>query len=435
MTSASRGAPPIIYNLFPTLVGPVSGWVGHAVHARAMGFNWLYVNPVTYPGFSGSLYAVKEHAQLHPELVPPGAGSDLDVLAPVIAAIRELGVEVMLDLVVNHTSRDCPLVTAHPDWFRRDAAGRVVSPSVVDPGDPELETVWGDLAEVDNAGSPDREALWRFWLGLVDRTMDLGVTGFRCDAAYKVPAALWRRLISHAKDRVPESLFVAETLGCQPEEVEALADAGFDYVYNSSKWWDGLAPWALDQHERFRRVAPSISFPESHDTPRLAAETGGNEAVQGQRYALAAVFSAGVQLPVGYEFGFRRALDVVKTRPGDWETPAFDLTGFVRHVNRLKATHPLFETEGVLRALDWDTADITVLRRWSGEGGRHRGVILLNRSATGDREVRVDRRELAPGARLLRLDRDDDHAGVEPVPDVVRLSPAELALLAAPHPD
>ena len=39
-------------------------------------------------------------------------------------------------------------------------------------------------------------------------------------------------------------------------------------------------------------MAPSISFPESHDTPRLAAETGVSEAAQRQRYALAALFSA-----------------------------------------------------------------------------------------------------------------------------------------------
>ena len=68
-----------------------------------------------------------------------------------------------------------------------------------------------------------------------------------------------------------------------------------------------------------RRVAPSISFPESHDTARLAAETGGDEAVQRQRYAFAAAFSAGVMMPIGYEFGFRRQVNVVETMPSDWE--------------------------------------------------------------------------------------------------------------------
>jgi hypothetical protein len=53
---------PVIYNLFPTLVGPPAEWLPHAERAREMGFNWLYVNPFRDPGFPGSLYAVKDYA-------------------------------------------------------------------------------------------------------------------------------------------------------------------------------------------------------------------------------------------------------------------------------------------------------------------------------------------------------------------------------------
>ena len=427
-------APLLIYNLFPTLAGPAPGWVAHAARAAQMGFGWLYVNPIHYPGFSGSLYAVKDHFRLHPVVAPPN-GADapgLAALAPTVRAIRALGIELMLDLVVNHTSLDSPLVEAHPTWFRRDTTGRVVNPSVTDPDDPTRVTVWADLAQVDNAESPDRDALWAFWERLVEVALDLGFTGFRCDAAYKVPAALWRRLVARAHDLAPRTLFVAETLGCAPEAVDALAAAGFDYFYNSSKWWDGVAPWCLEQHERFRRIAPSISFPESHDTPRLCAETGGSEAVQRQRYALAAVFSAGLQITMGYEFGFCRRLDVVATRPGDWEESRFDLGPFIRRVNGLKARHPLLVGGGVLRRLDWRAPDVTVLRRWSDDAGTHRGAILMNRSTTAAREVAVDPGELGPAARLFRLCHDAAPAHGDPVLPVVRLDPAEVAILMDP---
>ena len=426
--------PPIIYNLFPTLVGPAPGWVAHAARAAAMGFTWLYLNPIHYPGFSGSLYAIKEHFRLHPVLSPTGDGASgsLPAIAPAIQAIREQGLHVMLDLVVNHTARDSPLVERHPSWFRRDTAGRVVSPSAVDPDDARRVTVWGDLAEVDNATSPDREALWAFWERLVEAALDLGFSGFRCDAAYKVPTSLWRRLVTRARARAPGTVFVAETLGCAAESVEALATAGFDYFYNSSKWWDGVARWCLDQHESFRRIAPSIAFPESHDTPRLASESRGSETVQRQRYALAAVFSGGVQMPIGFEFGFERRLDVVATRPDDWEEPRFDIGLFIRQVNRLKLRHPLLAGEGVLRRLDWKAPDVTTLRRWSDAAGTHRGVVLMNRSTTTAAAVTVDPAELAPVARLFRLCRDSLPPRGDPLPPVVRLDPAELALLADP---
>src|SRR5207249_4191393 len=98
------------------------------------------------------------------------------------------GLSVMMDLVVNHTSRDNPLVAAHPGWFRHDASGAVLSPRAVDPDDPTKVTVWGDLVEIDHETTEDREGLWAFWEQLVQRGLELGFTGFRCDAAYKVPA-------------------------------------------------------------------------------------------------------------------------------------------------------------------------------------------------------------------------------------------------------
>ena len=207
---------------------------------------------------------------------------------------------------------------------------------------------------------------------------------------------------------MPRALFVAETLGCTLEQMAALGGVGFDYFYNSSKWWDFTAPWCLEQHERFRRVAPSISFPESHDTPRLAAETGGSEAVQRQRYAFAAFFSAGVQMPIGYEWGFERPLDVVKTRPEDWEPARFDLCGYIGAVNRLKAAHPLLGGEGVLRRLDWGQPDVTVLRRWSDDSGTHRGAVARQPRPVGPARgprgpPRAARRLPAPPARTGRL--------------------------------
>lgn len=419
--------PPIIYNLFPTLAGPPATWLDHARRARAMGFNWLYLNPFHYPGFSGSLYAVKDYFRLHP-LFGRGEGDHLEALGPVIRAIHGLGLAVMMDLVVNHTAKDSPLVTAHPGWYRRDATGAVQSPSAIDPADTDQVTVWGDLAEIDNESAEDRPGLWAFWEALVVRCLALGVTGFRCDAAYKVPAELWHRLTTRARAVAPEVLFVAETLGCRLEEIRALDGAGFDYFYNSSKWWDFQAPWCLQQHAEFRAVAPSISFPESHDTVRLAEETGGSEAVQRQRYAFAALFSEGVQLTVGYEFGFRRRLDVVTTRPADWEEPRFDLTPFIRRVNGLKQRHPLLATEGVLARVEADAEGVTVLRRWSDEAGTHRGLLLINRSATTRSRVRVDRAGLRATSRLHRFPDDGKGAG-RPVPERVSLAPAEVALI------
>ena len=62
-------------------------------------------------------------------------------------------------------------------------------------------------------------------------------------------------------------MFAAETFGCTFEETKATAHAGFDYLFNSFAWWDLQAPWALEQYETLRTVAPSIAFPRTMTWP------------------------------------------------------------------------------------------------------------------------------------------------------------------------
>jgi starch synthase (maltosyl-transferring) len=336
----------LIYNLFPPLFGAIPRWEEHLERIAGMGFTWIYLNPITPPGLSGSLYAVKDYFGVNP-LFQPGSGGDPDqALAHFLKAARRSKLKVMLDLVINHTAIDAPLTVQHPEWYAKDKQGRIKHPSCIDPADATKVTVWGDLAELDYWPAPDPEGLMHFWDQVVSHYLGLGFAGFRADAAYKIPGDFWARLIGEARALVPEVQFCAETLGCRLKELEQLSSAGFDFIYNSSKWWDFQADWCLEQYNRFRVIAPSISFPETHDTPRLAKESGGAVAVARQRYLFAAFFSTGLMIPAGFEYGFKKKLDVVKTRPQDWETPAYDLTTYITQVNRLKKTCPVFQVEG-----------------------------------------------------------------------------------------
>ena len=154
-----------------------------------------------------------------------------------------------------------------------------------------------------------------------------------------------------------------------------LKGAGFDYLFNSAKWWDFRAPWLLQQYDLYRQVAPTVAFPENHDTERLAIELGDPEPPELERqyrlrYLFAASFSSGVLMPMGYEFGCRTRMDVVKSRPGDWawETaqPRIDLTGFVAEVNRMKAATPALNLEGRQQKITAPHRPVVGLLRLSG---------------------------------------------------------------------
>ena len=124
---------PRIYNLFPRLAGPIGAWQRHLGRIAEMGFDWIFVNPFHYPGFSGSLYAVKDYYRLNPMLRGEARGSDDAVLGAFVEQAAGHGLAVMMDVVLNHTAKDSLLAEQHPDWFRRAADGTLESPGAVDP--------------------------------------------------------------------------------------------------------------------------------------------------------------------------------------------------------------------------------------------------------------------------------------------------------------
>lgn len=383
MTPPTNRAGPRIYNLFPLLCGPVANWMEALPRIAGMGFNWIYLNPFHYPGFSGSLYAVKDYYRLNPLFSTNASPDDLAPLATFVEAARRHGLSVMMDLVINHTAKDSLLAEKHPEWFAHEADGSIRSPHAIDPADASKITVWGDLGEIDYAVPKVRTAITAYWIDVMRHYLQLGFAGFRCDAAYKVPADVWSALIAEAQRLAPGTLWFAETLGCRLEEVRMLAGAGFDYLFNSVKWWDLQAPWALEQYEMFRHIAPSVGFPESHDTDRLASEIPHDlrqpdlaRKLYLLRYAVAACFASGVLIPVGYEYGFRRRLDVVQTRPADWETPWFDLGADIAAINRMKSACPALNEEGPQTRLAGASDCVALLRKTN--DGRSASIFVAN---------------------------------------------------------
>jgi starch synthase (maltosyl-transferring) len=384
-----------IYNLFPTLAGTARKWSAHLPRIAAMGFNAAYLNPFHYPGFSGSLYAVKDYYRLNPRFRGAEPGDDDALLRGFTESARAHGLRVIMDLVVNHTSKDSELVATRPHWFTRDARGNVVSPHATDPADPARKTVWGDLAELDYRPPQQRQIL-AYFQELVRHYIGLGFGGFRCDAAYKVPAEVWRGLIDDARTASPDVVFCAENLGAPKEAVLALADAGFDYLFNSVKWWDFESPWLLQQYEDFRRIAPSIGFPESHDTDRLVSELlaagipeSEIEPRYRQAYAFAAAYSTGVMMPMGFEYGWSRPLDVVSTCDDQPEPKRFDLSEFIAEVNAMKKAIPALNEEGPQHLLTDQDDPFLVLERQT-RSGAERAFILVNTHECEPHEIAVE---------------------------------------------
>ena len=79
--------------------------------------------------------------------------------------------------------------------------------------------------------------------------IDLGFRGFRCDAADQVPSNFWAWLILKIRSIDSGVIFIGEAFLCSLSTRKNLATAGFNYIYNSAKWWDYKSDWLLNEYK------------------------------------------------------------------------------------------------------------------------------------------------------------------------------------------
>ncbi len=421
---------PIIYNLFPRYFNCIEEWTELLAYVSRMGFNHVFVNPFHATGFSGSLYAVKDYFMLNPIFLKFDQDpSDWSPLRAFVDECDKRGMRVVMDLVINHTAIDSFLVEMHPEWYTWDKKGKIVSPFAIDPADDSKVTVWRDLAKIDYEGTTDKKGLWKYIDDIVRFFQEMNIRCFRCDAAYQVPADLWENLVLSAKRRYPETAFFAETLGCCMEQIARLKDAGFDYLFNSSKWWHFDAPWCLEQHEKNGKIAPSISFPESHDTERLAKESPGTIYAQKRRYVLSAVFSEGLLMPMGYEYGARIKMDVVRGSPEDaGEKPLWDISKWIADMHSLKLSIPVMCEEGHWQALCRYDEDLFFMEKQSGNGNDPVLVCINKQTKATGHEVGIQglRDKISGYSKLIHP--CEDPCKQKKISETVSLKPGEIVI-------
>lgn len=207
---------------------------------KDLGINVIYLMPTypigTDPKSSGSPYCIKDLK---------GVAADLGTLTDLrgfVSDAHNLGMAVILDWVANQTSWDNPWITQHPDWYKKDANGNIVSPDAGAPGAPFLFT---DVAQVDltvpNAAAGMVDAL-RYWVFAAN------IDGFRFDFADKSPQAFWTNTLNNLRGITSHKLlFLAEgsnegsTSGCNTcgdNQPGAHYAQGFDYIFGTNFYYN-----------------------------------------------------------------------------------------------------------------------------------------------------------------------------------------------------
>jgi len=162
-------------------------------HIQALGINtiWLMpIHPIGTVNSFGSPYCIKDYLGINPQI------GNLADLKKLIEEAHKRKIAVILDWVANHTAWDHPWITEHPDWYTQDASGNIIHP----PG-----TNWMDVADLNFDNNEMRNAMisaMEYWINQV------GIDGFRCDAADLVPFNFWQQAISSLQNSAGRKLIL-----------------------------------------------------------------------------------------------------------------------------------------------------------------------------------------------------------------------------------
>ncbi len=173
-------------------------------------------DPAEREKYLGSYYSIRDYKAVNPDL------GTLDELKALVNKAHDLGMYVILDIAANHTAWDHEWITNHPDYYSRiDSSNPPWNPEWVEQHpafyeqlkiwgmtypDPDNETDWWDTADLNYGNEDMRKEMieaFTYWVS------EVGVDGYRCDVAGRVPCDFWNET-RLALDKIKPVFMLAE---------------------------------------------------------------------------------------------------------------------------------------------------------------------------------------------------------------------------------
>ena len=274
--------------------GDLQGVIDKLDYLQSMGFSTLWLSPVfatrqeTFHGH-GAFHAYWTHDQGAVE----ARFGDLALLRRLSDDLHRRGMQLVLDLVVNHVGYDAPLLTQQPAWFH----GRG---TITDWSDPE------QVVNNDVHGLPDlaqeNPQVYRHLLDAARTWLrDTRADGFRLDAVKHVSLAFWKRFNRELSSVRPGVILLGEHYDGKPQSVERVQRQGrFSHMFDfplafalKDVFCAGHSPGklgaVLSDDRYYSNPHKLVTFLDNHDLPRIRSACEGD--LEKVRQALTAQFA------------------------------------------------------------------------------------------------------------------------------------------------
>ncbi len=178
-------------------------------------------------GSLGSPYAIKDYLKIEPRF------GGIEDCRSFINKAHSLGMKVIFDVVFHHTSRDCPLLLSHPDWYYRNSSGNFGN----------FVGDWDDIYDLDLSN----EELLNYLLDVLKTYVGWGTDGFRFDVASLISLKLYKMMREELDPLKKDLIYLGESVdasftnfirrnGGVAYSNEELFSSGLDLLYHYASW-------------------------------------------------------------------------------------------------------------------------------------------------------------------------------------------------------
>lgn len=185
---------------------------------RSLGIDIVWLMPLQTRskqgkiGQLGSPYALRNYTEVNPD------HGTLDDMKAFVNKAHELGMEVWMDWVPNHTGLDNVWVTEHRDFYKQQN-GQIVHPNN-----------YGDVYQLDYSNQQMQDAMidaMKYWITNAD------IDGFRFDyiSSKEIPLSFWQKAIPAIKAAPANGKRIWTLAEGDLADRTDLYQAGFDYDY------------------------------------------------------------------------------------------------------------------------------------------------------------------------------------------------------------
>jgi starch synthase (maltosyl-transferring) len=94
-------------------------------------------------------------------------------------------------------------------------------------------------------------------------------------------------------------------------------------------------------------------------------------------------------MPMGFEFGARKALHVVNTTPADFQKNGIDLSPYIANVNAIKKAHAVFHEESLTNIIPCSNRNILLMWKASVKH-KDEALLILNKDPWNHQEFFTD---------------------------------------------